>query len=372
MKQKNKFLFGIIAITLIVGISIWKYYHTPEIRNEIKIGIILPLTGPGAIYGNDIKKGIELAYNESPLKNQIKLLYQDDAADVTKGINAYNQLKYKNVSIIIGGIMSSVANALMPLANKDKIILFSPKATTPKLSIENDYFFRIWPIDNLDGKFSAQYITDSLKLKKIAIFYSNSEYGIGIKNIFIENLNNKKSTVVFDEGFENGQTDFKSQILKIKNTNPDVVFIPAYLKEIVQILKQANELNCVFYISGVSSFFDNEVKVASGGLVNKIFFTYPEYSTNSNNPVTKIFVDRFKNEYKGQAPNAFSAHGYDSYKIIETNLQSLIKKQQKITSDNIKLSFENMDLFNGATGNFKFNKYGDANKKLQTIWLKNI
>lgn len=372
MKLKT-FLWVLLAIAVVIGgWFVWKKNSNQTDNSEIKIGVILPLTGSGAIYGNDIKKGIELAYNESPLKNQIKLLYQDDAADVTKGINAYNRLKYDNVNIIIGGIMSNVANALMPFADKDKIILFSPKATSPKLSIEDDYFFRIWPTDNLDGEFSAKYITDTLKLKKIAIFYSNSDYGVGINKVFKENLNKKNVSVVFDEGFDNGQTDFKSQIIKIKNSNPEVLFLPAYFKEIVQILKQMNELNCNFYISGVSSFYENDIKMSSGRLVDKIFFTYPEYSTNSHSLVAKQFIEKFQTKYDGQKPNAFSAHGYDSFKIIETNIKSLIKEHQKITPDNLKLSFENMNLFNGATGKFKFNKYGDADKKLQILWLKNI
>lgn len=354
----------------VVALLLWKV--RPKDDESIKIGVILPLTGPGAIYGDDLWRGIKLAYEESPLKDKIELILEDDAADVTKGINALNNLSFKGVNIVIGGIMSNVANGLLPIVNSKHVLLLSPKATDVGLSREHDYFFRIWPTDDVDGRYAASYITDSLGLRSIAILYDNGTYGVGIKREFKNNLNNKDVEVVFDEGFEGGQTSFKTQINKIKQANPDVVFVPAYYKEVVLILKQMNELSCDFYIAGVSSYNETSVKNAAGSLQDKVFFTYPQFSVNHGDAITSQFVESFRKVNKDRDPNAFSAHGYDAFKVLEKNISVLHDEGKSINADNLKDALEKMETYNGVTGKMKFDIYGDAEKDLQIIWLNKL
>lgn len=365
MKNERLLLIALFAIFACCLISCSK-------KSEIKIGVILPLTGSGAIYGDDLRRGIETAYRESAIKEKIQLIYEDDAADVTTGINALNNLSFRNVDIVIGGIMSNVANGMLPIINAKKILLLSPKATDVGLSRESDYFYRIWPTDDVDGKYAATYITDSLHLKNVAILYDNSTYGVGINKEFLKNIDNNNVNIVFDEGYNSGQTDFKTQITKIKKANPDVLFLPSYFKEAVLILKQLNELNCDFYIAGVSSFYESEIKKSAGELSDKVFFTYPQYSSNSQNPPTRHFVEAFTLNNKDREPNAFSAHGYDAFKILETNIQSLLSEGKEINAVNVKQSMEKMEVFHGATGDLEFDVNGDAKKGLQIIWLKSI
>lgn len=353
-----------------VGLIVWK--NASKGNDIIKMGVILPLTGPGAIYGDDLRRGIELAYQESPLKDQLLLVFEDDAADVTKGINALNNLSFQGIDIVIGGIMSNVANGLLPIVNKEHILLLSPKATDVGLSRENDFFFRIWPTDDVDGKYAATYITDSLRLKRIAILYDNGTYGVGINREFKKNLEGKGVNVVYDEGFTSGQTNFKTQINKIKQSRPDVVFVPAYYKEVVLILKQMNELNCNFFVAGVSSYNEASVKLAAGRLQDKVFFTYPQFSVYDTDSFTEQFVSSFREHNPDREPNAFSAHGYDAFKVLEKNISFLLEEGKTVNADNLKSALESMDTYHGVTGEMVFDAYGDAEKGLQIIWLKNL
>jgi branched-chain amino acid transport system substrate-binding protein len=369
MKSKIFITVGVIAA---IAIGVFVYLNSAgKKRDIVKIGVILPMTGNGAIYGADLKKGIELAYNNDTTK-RIELFYEDDAGDAKMGVNAYNNLKFRGINIVIGGVMSNVANALLPLGNKDKILILSPKGTDPNLSKEDDFFFRIWPTDDVDGKVLTQFIIDSLKtIKKIAIFYPNGDYGVGIQKVFVKNIQNSDIEVVYNEGFQNGQTDFRTQLLKIKQQKPDVLFLPAYFREAVIILKQLNELKNDFYIAGVSSFYEKDIVNASGDLKDKTFFTYPLYSVDSKNPITQIFIDNFKQKY-GDTPNAFSAYGYDSFEIIRQAVAILDSDKKDVTSENLKNALESIEIAKGVTGDYTFDKSGDAIKDLQIIWLKNI
>lgn len=372
MKKKTILWISLLAIAAI-GIyfvcSVQKE-NAKQDKEIVKIGVILPLTGNGAIYGNDIKKGIDLAYEQSILKEKIQLSYEDDAAQSNKGINALNKLILEKTDIVIGGVMSSVANSLLPIANKNKVILLSPKATDPNLGMD-DYFFRIWPNDEVDGKVSASYIVDSLRLKRVAVFYPNGDYGVGINRAFCMNIEKKGGTIVYSDGYDATSNDFKTQLDKIKASNPDVLFLPSYIKELLPILKQLNELNCNFYIAGVSSYYENSVKSSSGNLLDKVFFTYPLYSTNSTNPNVVGFVDAFMDKYNSK-PNAFSAAGYDCFKLIETTILKMQIRKRDINAENMKKYFDTMQEYDGVTGKLSYDANGDVIKNMRIIWLKNI
>jgi len=370
MKKAVIWAVGVIAV---IAIGAFVYLgKADKVQEKVKVGAILPLTGNGAIYGADLKKGIELAYNNDSIK-RIELFYEDDVGDTKTGVSAYSNLKSRGINIIIGGVMSNVANALLPLSNRDKILLLSPKATDPNLrSKENDLFFRIWPTDDVDGKVLAQFITDTLKVvKRVAIFYPNMDYGVGIQKVFVKNTENSDIKIVYNEGYQNGQTDFKTQLLKIKQQKPDLLFLPAYFREAVIILKQLNELKCDFYIAGVSSFYEKEIVNASGELKNKTFFTYPLYSVDSKNPITQSFIDNFRHKY-GETPNAFSAYGYDSFELIRQAISILDNDKKDITTENLKNTLKSIEIVKGVTGDYTFDKNGDAIKDLQIIWLKEV
>ena len=364
MKKINSLMSAMIALSFV-------FVSCQKNQDVINVGVILPLTGNGAIYGADLRKGIELSYNNDTTQ-RIRLFYEDDAGDARTGVSAYNSLRSRGINIIIGGAMSHVANALLPLANRDRVLILSPKGTDPDLSRENDFFFRIWPTDDVDGRVMAQFITDSLKdIKRVAIFYPNVAYGVGIQRAFIRNMENQNIEIVYNEGFQNEQTDFRTQLLRIRQVEPDVLFLPAYFKEAVIILRQLNELNCNFYIAGVSSFYEQDVVNASGALRDKTFFTYPLYSADSENPVTQNFIEDFKQKY-GEVPNAFSAYGYDSFNVIRQAISILDNSNKDITSENLKKVLESMQIIEGVTGDYVFDDSGDAIKDLRIIWLNNI
>lgn len=370
MKKKRIAVVIVVIILIIGGYFFWEKNVKQNSDGKIKIGAILPLTGPGAIYGADLKKGIELAYEQSEIKDKIQTYYEDDAALPKTGVNALNNLILKKVDIVIGGVMSSVANSLLPIVNNNKVLLLSPKATDPKLS-KNDYFFRVWPNDNVDGKVSASYIMDTLKLKRVAVFYPNVDYGVGINKVFSEEIEKKGGQIVYSEGYDGASSDFRTQLEKIKATKPDVLFLPSYIKELITIFKQLNELDCDFYIAGVSSYYEKNVQINAAKLVDKTFFTYPLYSAESEDPIVVPFVNAFKAKYNS-APNAFSAAGYDSFKLLETTIIELQKTGKEINADNLKVYFESMEKYKGVTGELSFDQYGDAIKDMRVIWLKKI
>ena len=133
-------------------------------NNIVKIGVIIPLTGEYADYGKNIQYALTIAKDEiSKEKNKYhyELLYEDDQADPKMAVSAIKKLiSVNHVKFIIGGFTSSSSVAIYPIAEENKVILFSPSSSTPKLSTNTPYFFRNWPSDEIQAKKFADYTFD--------------------------------------------------------------------------------------------------------------------------------------------------------------------------------------------------------------------
>ncbi|MDO9578536.1 MAG: ABC transporter substrate-binding protein, partial [Candidatus Cloacimonadales bacterium] len=148
----------VLSIAVIMIISSLGFVGCSKKDNVIKIGSILPLTGDAAVYGQWAKQGLELAVNElnnnTNQKKKIKIIYEDDQCGPQAGVNSYHKLvNVDKVKVIIGALCSSSTMAIEPLANKDKVLLFSPGSSSPLLSNSGPYFFRNWPSDIYEGEF---------------------------------------------------------------------------------------------------------------------------------------------------------------------------------------------------------------------------
>lgn len=358
----RKLVCSFIVIVLIVGCS-------PDRKEKITIGVVLPLTGDAAVYGIAIKNGIDLAYSESIIKDKIQIVYKDDKGSATSGVNAFSQLiDINNADVVIGGGMSSVAAALAPISKQRKVVLLSPTATLPSLSNAGEYFFRIWPSDTYDGKVVGDFAVNKLNARRIATLYINLDYGVGINNVFKKTVLEKGIEVVFDEGYAQGTTDFRTQLQKIKEIQPDILFLPGYYQEIVNILKQMNDLKMDLTILGVNSMHDDRLIDAAGVLAENIIFSYPTFDENSDDKLISSFRNKYKARFD-EMPNAFSAQGYDSYKVLENVFKSNLSINELVQDTTIINSLLRIQEYNGVSGKFSFDKNGDVEKKLQLITI---
>ena len=111
-----------------------------EKEKEIKIGAILPLTGDMAKFGASFKKGIDLAVGEINAEGGIRgikpqIIYEDDAGESKQAVSAFRKLITQHkIHAVIGGVMSSTAMPIAPIAEKEKVVIISPTATAPALS----------------------------------------------------------------------------------------------------------------------------------------------------------------------------------------------------------------------------------------------
>lgn len=360
----NRFIsiIGIAALaTLVLTFSCAK-------KEEIKIGAILPLTGEGAKYGQSAKRGIDLAVEEINLKGGIKgkkltVVYEDSKGDPKEGTSAIQKLiTMEKVPAIIGAMASSVTLAVAPIAEKNKVVLLSPASSAPKITYAGDYIFRNCYSDLYEGRKMAHYIYNETTYRKIAIIHINNDYGIGLRDAFRGEFTKLGGNVTATETYGFGTTDFRTQISKIKDANPDAVYIVGYA-EMGRLLVQAKELGLKVPFFSCIMFEDPDILKVAGEVAEGIVYTFPSYNPESKEDVVANFVSSFEKKYN-QKPDGFAANAYDALKILVVAIKEGGEKSQQI-----KKALYSIKNYPGVTGETSFDKNGDV---IKLIGIKRV
>lgn len=374
--MKKLFVVTLFLISLLVLVSCsnnddakQKDAITPQ-KTTIKIGVVLPLTGDGAAYGKKEKNGIELAIQETnqALRDrniEIIPVYEDSQGVPAPAVAAFTKLiDIDKVVALIGGAFSSPTLAMVPIADKKKIVVISPSASSPKLSGSSKYFFRVWPSDTAEGAVMAEVAITRLQLKKIAILYGNNDYGMGLKDVFAQKIEQQGAQIATIESYNEGDSDFRSQLTKIKSMGADGIYMPGYYKEFAKILKQAKELGVNAQFMSCGTFHEPEIIQIAGNAAEGVVFVQPYFDRNGEDPVTKNFVESYEKQF-GIEAGVYAAHGYDAARV----LGEVISKGS-LNSSSIQSSLLNIRNFPGVTGETTFIEGGDVVKQSRVMFVQ--
>lgn len=349
----------LLSIALTIAFIITLNIGCEKKQGEIKIGAILPLTGDAAKYGEAAKRGIELAIKEINAiggisGKKIRIMYEDDQANPNLGVSAfYNLITRERVSVILGPLPSSVTLAVAPIAEKNRIVLLSPASSTPAITEAGDYIFRNVASDQFEGAAMAEFVYNELFFKKIAIIYINNDFGVGLKDSFKKKFEELGGEIIATEAFEQGATDFRTQLLKVKSVNPEGIYLVGY-KEMGRVLKQAGELGIKSQFLSFAMFEDPEILKIAGNTAEGVYYSFRSYDPRGEEEHVTKFVKNFRNQYDME-PDIFAALSYDATRII-----ALAMKKGGFTSERIKEALYTISDFPGVTGKLSFDENGDV------------
>lgn len=326
---------------------------------KIVIGGIAPLTGDVAVYGTAVNNAVKLAVEEINKAGgiggkQVEFVVEDDEGDPVKAVNAYNKLMSQNVVAIIGSVTSKPTISVVQKAAKDGIPIITPTATAAEVTTYGKNIFRACFLDPYQGETMATFAAKTLSAKTAAVLYDTSDdYSIGVAQAFRDKAKALGINVVNYEGFGKGDTDFKSQLTKINQNSPDVLFVPAYYNTDALVATQAKEVGLKAKIIGVDGWDGvlTAIDASNKSALEGIYFCN-HYSTEDTSSVVQNFLKAYEAKYK-ETPNALAALGYDAAKI----LFDAIGRANSTDKDKIVTAL-NSTSFDGVTGKIKF----DANR----------
>lgn len=333
--------------------------------DTIKVGGIGELTGDIPAVGASFKNAAELAVAEindagglevGGKKYQVELLIEDNAGKAEQSASAAQKLiTQDNVVAIIGPNASRYAIPASEIAEANQTVLISPWSTNPKTTLDANtgapkkYVFRAAFIDPFQGRVVAKFAQDELACTKAAVLYDvASDYNKGIAEFFKQTFEENGGQVVAFETYTTGDKDFNAQLTKIKDTNPECIFLPNYYSEVPLQIQQGKALGITVPFLGSDSWGSSELFSLCGADCDGYYFS-THYAADAATPIATKFIDAYTAKY-GNTPDDVAALTYDSFGLLWKALQDAGKVDRQAVRD----SLAKIPSYDGVTGNMQF------------------
>jgi branched-chain amino acid transport system substrate-binding protein len=332
--------------------------------NEIIVGEFASLTGKEATFGTSSHEGTLLAIEElnaagGVLGKKLKLITEDNQSKAGESATVVNKLISKDGAVaILGEVASSRSLEAAPICQSNSIPMISPSSTNPKVTETGNFIFRVCFIDPFQGTVMANFATNTLKAKKVAVFTDvKSDYSKGLAKYFKEGFTKAGGQIVSELDFNGGDKDFKGQLTTIKGANPDGVFVPGYYTDAALICIQAKEIGLNVPLFGGDGWeSDTLTKLGKEAVEGNYFSTH--YAPDVATDVSKKFVADYQKRFKGKLPDAMAALGYDSAML----LADAMKRAGTTDGTKVRDALAATKDFSAVAGNITINEKRDAVK----------
>lgn len=358
-----KKLSFVVALALIGSASIAK---------EIKIGVVLPMTGAVASYGQTAWEGIEIANKIAPTTKNgdtIKLILVDNKGDKIETSTATTKLAVQDkVSAIIGAMTTGNTQQVIQIGDEKKIPVVAPAATADKLLDRSKFGARVTFMDSFQGTSFAKYAKAQNYKTAVLVVDQATAYSLGLAKAFKKEFTTNGGKVLKELKINSGDKDFKAIASQIASLKPDVVYAPFYYQEASMLVRQARQIgvNTVFASGdGVAqnTFIELAGKAGEGYLSTDVF--------DSSNPPTnnsKNFIDNYKKAKGTTDIPGFTTLGADAYLLI---LDAMNRCEDAANSVCINDKIKQTSNFEGVSGFINIDKKGNAVRSLVIKEVKN-
>lgn len=270
---------------------------------DIKMGVVAGMSGPGTSYGIGIRQGAEMAVKEINAAGGIKgrkisLVVVDDASNPAQSVTAMQRLASEGVDLIVGGWGSSQVLANMEVAERAAIPYIVVGATNPKITTDkNKWTYRVIFTDTDQAEQIADAAVKKLGMKRIAVIHDANDYGVGNRDIFLASLKKLGVEPVSVVSYQSADKDFTAQLSRIREADPDGLAVFGTIPAAPAIMNQARDL-------GVKARF-----IGTGGLANENLMTlapkasdgtvFTTYFHEDVDPEAKAWAQRYVKEFSG-------------------------------------------------------------------------
>lgn len=356
---------SILIVLVLAGLLVAGCTQQPQVKDELKIGVIASMTGPASTTGKDIWQSAVVAADEInnasggvyvenlKAKIPIRVIVGDDESTREGGQKAVTRLITEDkVDVLVGGFSSAVVAAHESIVSDYDIPYVVTGASSPVIThaegINTSSVFHHCPTTDDYGRqttlFASDVIRPAINEKfnfspdrplRLALIYQDSPFGKGVQSAVMTTIatENLPVVIVANETFKMGETDYHTILTSVKDAGPDVVYSAAFLNEQVPMIIQARRdvgLNPIFltvecnddpnYYSGVGLYGEYSIMESR----------FSPYVTPPG-PLTdniKSFKDTY-NKTWGGFPGMMGASTYEGVYIIKQAVENAENKEDE-------------------------------------------
>ena len=361
-----------ILALLVLSCSPGRESQTAASADDIPIGVYGALSGDQAAFGNATVQGVKLAAEEinaagGVLGRKIRLVIEDDRGKPEEAADVVTKLITGNdVIAVIGENSSAQSLAAAPIAQANGVPMISPSSTNPNVTKKGDYIFRVCFTDPYQGKALATFVRNNLKLTRAGILKDNkNDYSVGLAEFFGKEFAALGGTIVAEQSYAGGDTEFRPQLTTIRKADPEVLFVPGFYTDVGQIAIQARDLGMTLPMVGGDGW-DSPVVIEIGGKSIENSYFSDHYFVGDPRPLVQKFVEAIRKRH-GKNPEANAALGYDALKILVAAIGRAGSLDRKAIRDQIA-STSNYD---GVSGVITMGPERDPIKPVAMIKIEN-
>jgi len=352
--------------------------------DTVKVGIVLPLTGDNARFGEIEKKSFDLALNEINASGgingkKLELVIKDDTGRPDAGRSAVEKLITEDKVVMIGGgYSSSVAYAVAGVCQQNQMPFLVNTGSADKITTSGrDYIFRLNPPVSHYADAMTTLLAEKVNPKTVAIVHENSLFGTKGAKSFSKFCKKAGYKVVLTEGYEHGGIDFKPVLIRIKQLNPDIVYMVSYIMDGSLIMKQARELKLTpkMFIGGSGGFALPEF-AQNAGVASEKVISATLWNQALPFPGAMDYYKKFEKKYN-KSTLFLGAEAYSACYVIA----DVLKRARSFNNTDIKQALSETDMMT-VFGPVKFINWDNMknqnrattymvqwiNGKLEVVW----
>jgi len=343
----------LVAIVCLAGCSDNKTAPAPI----LKVAAILPETGPGAVFADYIKKGLDLAADEinSQDAGAIRLIYGDSKNNPTEGVSVFRQFALTEKPPVAIVALSSVTKAVGPLARENNTVVIGTAVALPNVTDPSAFLFRVYPeatgLAGVIAKYAGQ------RFKTAAVVYINDDFGLSGSEAFKKVFESAGGKVLLTEPYNLTEKDFRTQWEKIRAAKPECVWVTGYGPAYSTIVRQMREANVEsVLLADMTLGLPITVKNVGNAADGVVYV---------DGPIDAGFAERFRKKY-GEGPTSYAGYAYDIVKMLDR-----VRKTEGTSPEQIRDGFSKIKDFPGAMGSITIQSNRDAALKFTLMQVKN-
>lgn len=339
-------------------------------EKTIKFGVIAPLTGTHAEYGQGFDAATQIAVEEINAAGgvngyKLELECQDSAADAKTSSDIFTRYaEDDSIMAVIGDFTSSCCKANAPLADEYGLVQISPTASDPSYASMSDYCFTVMYNQSTAAPWTAESVVGHFLGKtKCAVMYLNTDWGVSTNEYLLQGLEDAGIELLGDESYAENETDFSSVIAKLKSTGADTVVILDQ-GNVPNIVNQIRDTGWDCQLVALGPGASDQLLDLCGDNANGLVIPCPSYIT-ADNPTTADFYEKFyaKNQC---APTDHALCAYTCVQVLAEAIKSI---DGEVTREAIKDALKNVS-YDGMAGHTEFNEDGGVNRDLLIIQVE--
>jgi branched-chain amino acid transport system substrate-binding protein len=307
--------------------------------SPIKLGAILPLTGPAASVGTQQQRGLIFGVEQINKKGGVvgrplEITYEDDQGRPDQAVLSFNKfIDLYNFPLIFSAF-SGPTLAMAPLATRKEVVLINGGAQSDRLAKASPYLFNTIPVAGDEIAVLCKYLLETGK-KSAAILYENDAAGAPSRDDFIKSFTAGGGAITGQEPSATGQTDYRPALLKLADTKPDVLFT-MLTDGLGALAEQLRQMKPNFLIVGTSFFNDPDALKnpgSNGWLHTQVKIAAPP-------EMAAAFKDRFN-----IAMEFWGTQYSNAVYIVAKALERVMADKAQITGASIRKAFFDVKTF---------------------------